>query len=367
MQPNIWIKEHSSVEDTSSRDVFIQRFIALAEGEAFTVRHEVTLKSSLLDMADVVANALQADRHKVEIKSDETSWIGVHAPGVAAVVVSYDSRASDNIYADDFEVKDDKEISIFSKMLRTYTFVIAGDRHVIKELLSQIDNANSRQKYAKIKWWMRGEHGTTYKSTYLENPNTQMLPEFYPTIEGLPEEFMKQYLKSSASILLMAGPPGTGKTTFLRHMVYKYDLVASVVFDEKLMESDTVFQSFLFDNDNDILIIEDADTILVPRERNDNNLMSRFLNVSDGLIKLPNKKLVFTTNTNDFGRIDAALLRPGRCFGLVETRPLTHDEAVKAAKAAGIAPPTATGGCTLAELFNPVHHAPQPRGIGFAA
>jgi ATP-dependent 26S proteasome regulatory subunit len=43
--------------------------------------------------------------------------------------------------------------------------------------------------------------------------------------------------------------------------------------------------------------------------------MSRFLNISDGLIKLPNKKLVFTTNVTNFENIDSALLRPGRCFG----------------------------------------------------
>jgi hypothetical protein len=35
-----------------------------------------------------------------------------------------------------------------------------------------------------------------------------------------------------------------------------------VIYDETIMEKDSVFQSFLFDKSGDIMIIEDADKIL---------------------------------------------------------------------------------------------------------
>jgi SpoVK/Ycf46/Vps4 family AAA+-type ATPase len=203
---------------------------------------------------------------------------------------------------------------------------------------------------------------------YLENPNTVLHSEFYPGLTTSPEEYIENYLKSKASVLLMAGPAGTGKTTLLRHMIYKHNMCASVVYDENLMMSDSVFQTFLFDRENDVLIIEDADLIITSRQDDNNKLMSRFLNISDGLIKLPNKKLIFTTNISDFGRVDSALMRPGRCFDVMHTRHLSYEEAKKAAKVAGVTVPTEEREYTLAEVFSQKKWQEKRRvGFGFAA
>jgi ATP-dependent 26S proteasome regulatory subunit len=94
--------------------------------------------------------------------------------------------------------------------------------------------------------------------------------------------------------------------------------------------------------------------------------MSRFLNVADGLIKLPNKKLVFTTNLTDFARVDSALLRPGRCFGVMKTRELNLVEAQAAAKAAKLPIPIEKREYTIAELFNQGQGS-KVRKIGFGS
>lgn len=39
------------------------------------------------------------------------------------------------------------------------------------------------------------------------------------------------------------------------------------------------------------------------------------------------RKIIFTTNLPNINDVDAALLRPGRCFATVRTRPLSRDEA----------------------------------------
>jgi hypothetical protein len=96
-------------------------------------------------------------------------------------------------------------------------------------------------------------------------------------------------------------------------------------------------------------------------------MIARFLNVSDGLIKFPNKKVIFTTNLDDFKKVDEALLRPGRCFGMIKCRALTFEEAVAAAKVAGLKPPERARDYTIAELFNPDTQLEmgEPRRIGF--
>lgn len=240
---------------------------------------------------------------------------------------------------------------------------LIGNPIAIKAVAEHIKSGFAEEKFAEVKWWTTSQHGEVTREIYLPKNEQRVLPEYYPDLAD-PAKYISDYLAADESVLLMAGPPGTGKTTLLRHMITEHKLTAHVVYDEKLMQSDNVFSSFLFDEDGDIMIIEDADTILGAREAEGNKLMSRFLNVSDGLIKLPNKKLVFTTNLTDFSKVDQALLRPGRCYGVLHTRPLNLAEAQAAAKVANLPIPMEKREYTIAELFNQGKTAPV-RSVGF--
>jgi ATP-dependent 26S proteasome regulatory subunit len=97
--------------------------------------------------------------------------------------------------------------------------------------------------------------------------------------------------------------------------------------------------------------MEDADAFLAAR-KDGNTLMHRFLNMSDGLISAKNKKLVFSTNLPNISDIDEALLRPGRCFDILQFRPLTRAEAQAALDEVGSNAELPDGNqFTLAELF----------------
>lgn len=360
---NIWHKEQSAVQDTSSKDAVISKFVE-RDGEAVTLTHRMTIKSSLNEIAEGIVGFLKENKITATLKSDESSWVGVDGGEHLVAIIGYDNRSRyDAPSYDGFDEEIDEGNELFGNALRIFTVTAAGNRVMLRALLTYLHGSYKARKYAQIKWWYKEGGRATYKISYMEPLNTMLRPEFYPTL-GDPHKFINDYLKSDASILLMAGEPGTGKTTLLRHMLYDNDLTASVVFDEELMESDNVFQNFLFDKENNVLIIEDADKILTSREADKNKLMSRFLNISDGLIKLPNKKLIFTTNVTDFTKVDEALMRPGRCFASVHTRPLTFEEAQKAAKAAGLSVPVDGREYSLADLFN-IGPKIEARRIGF--
>ncbi len=142
------------------------------------------------------------------------------------------------------------------------------------------------------------------------------ISEMYPFLEGESvEQYYERYLQSDASILLLIGPPGTGKTTFIRGLLHYSGKDAIVTYDEAILQKDYIFARFIED-DSGIMVLEDSDNFLKSR-RDGNTMMHRFLNVGDGLITVKNKKLVFSTNLPSINDIDPALIRPGRCFDIV--------------------------------------------------
>lgn len=337
-------------------DLIRDEFIKAHPGkEMLVATRSYLINGTILDVADRAAKFMGAP-----IVSVDTSTQSITNDKMLVIVAMERVRHTSREWGDL-----DEGALLFEARVRNVSISVTGPREVIEPLFRLLDREIEIQRYATLRWWYRSETGGA-ESHFIHMPpvSTMLRPEFYPDL-GDPQIFIKDYLASNSSVLLMAGNPGTGKTTLLRHMISDQKLTAHVIYDESLMSNDQIFQKFLFDNDSHLLIIEDADTILSPRDMEKNKLMARFLNVSDGLIKLPNKKIVFTTNLNDFSKVDHALLRPGRCYAVVHTRPLNLDEAKAAAKAAGIPIPVERGEYTIADLFNKNTINPNVRRIGF--
>ena len=70
--------------------------------------------------------------------------------------------------------------------------------------------------------------------------------EMYPFLEGNTlAELYDGFMHSSASILLLIGPPGTGKTTFIRGLLQHSEASAIVSYDSNVLEKDYVFANFI--------------------------------------------------------------------------------------------------------------------------
>ena len=364
-KPNLWDRLSATQEDTSTFAVAALRFCAAHEGERLTTSKNLLVCSNILHIADEVAKACKGDL--VTPYSYEIFVEGSIEGQPILARVSRDRNSSNNPGAYDDDDEDDDTSYLFRDRVARFAIDVTGHRAAIEAIFRHLDSVFSSEHFANVRWWYVGEHGVTHKNIYLPPVKTKLHPEFYPDIEGGPSRFIQDYLAADESILLMAGPPGTGKTTFLRHMIVENKLSAHVCYDETLMKNDKVFQTFLMESDSDMMVIEDADTILISRERDGNKMMARFLNVSDGLIKLPNKKLVFTTNLTDFSKVDSALLRPGRCFAVLHTRALDLKESQEASSVGGFPTPAERKQYTLAELFNQGKTRAGVRRIGFNA
>lgn len=175
--------------------------------------------------------------------------------------------------------------------------------------------------------------------------------EMYPFLgEETLEDYYERYMNSPASILLLIGPPGTGKTSFIRGLMQHTQSSATVTYDENILAKDYVFANFI-EGDKNLMVIEDADMFLKARSEG-NATMHKFLNVGDGLVTTRNKKLIFSTNLPSIRDIDPALIRPGRCFDIVTFDLLTQEQAEKLAAKMNVTLTETKDKWNIADIFN---------------
>ncbi len=173
----------------------------------------------------------------------------------------------------------------------------------------------------KIQWVSDPDGSTT---TVLMREDMTPCSEMYPFIGGDILNYYDAFNASKSNILLLIGPPGTGKTSFIRGFLQHSKHSALVTYDPKVLERDSIFSQFI-EGSSDVFILEEADHFLKPRE-DGNDMMHRFLSVGDGLISTAGKKMIFSTNLDSISKIDAALTRKGRCFDIIQFRALTESE-----------------------------------------
>lgn len=215
------------------------------------------------------------------------------------------------------------------------------------------DALRAKQKMSKsslVNWIFVDGHGASERTFHIKKDWT-ITNSYYPWIDTDLHTYYKSFMESKSQILVLYGPPGTGKTSFIRDLICEMNLNAYISYDMKILTSDSTFVNYVTGSIFDAIIIEDADDLLTADRDEQNKVIAKILNVSDGLIKLPKKKLIFSTNLDNVADIDPAIIRPGRCFDVMEFRDLTKKEAVKAATDLGVSIDDDKNNYSLAELF----------------
>jgi len=196
------------------------------------------------------------------------------------------------------------------------------------------------------------------------------ISELYNTdfaeIDGI---ISKSLQKTESGMILLHGDPGTGKTTYVKHLICKF-MDKDFIFIQNDFVKDLLkpsFVSFLLQNKNAILIIEDAEKVVVTRENSMNDsVVSTILQLTDGLFSdYLNIKIICTFNTN-IERIDKALLRKGRMIAKYKFAPLSPEKTAALAKKLGYE--NTGGSLTLADIFGldkPGFEPPAKKTIGF--
>lgn len=140
-----------------------------------------------------------------------------------------------------------------------------------------------------------------------ENYNDDFEEVSTKIIEGLND-------KKKTNLVILSGDPGTGKTSFVRYIVPR--IKKNVIFiSPDMVESitDPSFIPFLMDNNDSVLVIEDAEPALEKRNAGGrSSAVSNVLNLTDGLLSDCLKISILATFNTSEKNIDSALTRKGR-------------------------------------------------------
>lgn len=158
------------------------------------------------------------------------------------------------------------------------------------------------------------------------------------------ENFIATLQNGATGATILRGEPGTGKTTFLRHLLSK--LMDTHVFYylpsrfHSLLSSPDLVEFWMREKNSTsrsrCLIVEDAEALLAERANDNRDAVSDILNIADGLMgDYLDMHLIFTVNCR-LDRIDPAILRRGRLIGFHEFRRLSQQEGQDLAHAKGL-------------------------------
>ncbi len=207
-----------------------------------------------------------------------------------------------------------------------------GNRNgFIEECTALMNKFKERKKKdpLEVNLIVKGSYGLELKSMEIKKTKLAIdlfFEDDFKDVDTVIQKRLNQ--KDDKGIVLLHGLPGTGKTTYLRYLIgriKKRVLFLSPNVAGNLMDPD--FIDLLIDNPGTVVIIEDAENIIMDRRTSGSSAVSNLLNISDGLLAdFLNVQLICTFNSS-LTMVDSALMRKGRLIAKYEFGKLSVDKA----------------------------------------
>lgn len=302
-------------------------------------------------------------------RNDSMGYVFVHPEHIIVDIGNTRTRQSDvDLSVSDFTNHRTESVNVYFDVSRKHDVVFK-----LQETFGYVETVDDK---GKILLFEKNEYGEMQLSPYpvkgydldvTENYNDDFL-EVHAKIQ----EWIPNFKSQNNKLVLFNGEPGTGKTNYLKYLLNNTPDVKKIYIPPYFVQSiaDPAFFPIIKREKESLLIIEDAEKILVNREdQSDNSTISILLNLCDGIMAdVLNFKIIATFNTDE-DKIDAALKRKGRMFLKYKFDKLANDKAAKLYEKVHGEELNSNDPMTLAEIYNDENNfgkKKQERKIGFA-
>ncbi len=337
--------------------------------KSFDAYHDFDRAAYFTISFDAIASDMLA-----EIPLEETK------ENMEKVIELIDPAANDlEIVTKSWNTKDDQDTELSSDYIFEYLFKSPGKRLVLwvslrnnfldVEFLYDVKMKETEDWVISMNHTLRKELGEKKSPTFrilskakdnfktkevkLEKFSLDLEKTYNSDFIEVSEIIEKSLNTNKAGLILLHGKPGTGKTSYIKHLIGTHTKKSFIFIQNEFVNEllDPEFISFLLKHRDSVLIIEDAEKVLTTREQaNENSVVSTILQLTDGLFSdYLNVKIICTFNTN-IEKVDKALLRKGRMIAYYDFQALSLEKTNHLLQTLGV--DSVDEELTVAEIFN---------------
>ena len=234
-------------------------------------------------------------------------------------------------------------------------FIFSPDLEKEAEQLQQqmLVFQNKKIKTIEISLIIKQESSLTTTKIEIKKPKIDFEYYYNQGFKEVHQQTVKNIRKQNTKgLYLFHGEPGTGKSTYIKYLIHQQ--TKEVIFlSPKIAANleDFALTEFLLKKKNSILVIEDAEELIISRDNRQNSGLSFLLNLTDGLLGESLGIQIIATFNSDVKNIDKALLRKGRLTTIYEFKKLSINKTNSLLQKTG-KDPQVIQEMSLADIFN---------------